>query len=115
MRTLFGVKDYQKTYDNHKSRFTKLETIPYEDIIDYGALETITGGVEWRIDHLKEIKSLKVRNWSIARVINAITWQYIQNALTDYGLTKYYATAFYIKHYEAVNSLMYDVLIELNG
>ena len=115
MQALFGVKDYNLTYNNHKSRMPKLENIAYEDVIDEYAdeniLSTIYNSNFYRYGFWKEEKSEKRKKRMLARMVNQATWDYIARVLTDEGLSKYYATAFYIKHYEAINKFMEEEVL----
>ena len=114
MQALFGVKDYELTYSNHKSRLPKLETVEYSSIINDHAEEIIRSNIYsssfYKYGFWKEEKSEKRKARMLARMVNQATWDYIAGRLISMGLTKYYATAFYIKHYKEVNEFMEEVL-----
>src|SRR5258708_14137534 len=117
MKQLFGVLDFTKTLDNHASKFSKIESIAYEDIFDSYADQNITSGIidsAWyKYGFWKNEPSEKRKKRMVARTVNAYTRGYIEQGLIDNNISKYNATAFYLKYYAAINEFMNEILEEI--
>jgi hypothetical protein len=115
MLSLFGVKDFNKTYSNHVNKISKLEDmgIEYSDIFDKDSAEIIA-------NDLKETpiytfgtfnrKSEKATLNAKARLVNYQTRAFIQYTLKLLGVNPNFDTAFYIAHYLKINEVMAEVL-----
>jgi hypothetical protein len=104
----FGVKHYTNSYRKWRWQISKVETIPYELIIDKNFVHTIVEEVlkfEWIKKQFKEKISKSAMN-SLRLSINRLVWGHIEKKLDHYSWHKTWATAFYLKHYGELNELM---------
>lgn len=112
---LFQVRDFNKTYEKHSKRMSTLEELmqeqglEYADIMDSDSWQTIDTMTEDKLQ-MYEGMGLKQTQRQIARLINAITRQVMQNSLEYYGLSKYHDTAFFMAHYMKTIEGMAEIL-----
>lgn len=112
---LFEVRDFNKTLTKHASKIDKLNQLMSEQGIDYN---DIMSADTWQtIDTMTEDKlqmyegmGIKQTDRQIARLINMVTRQVMQNSLEWYDLSKYLDTAFFMAHYTKTIEGMSEIL-----
>ncbi len=112
---LFTVRDFNKTLAKHAGKIDKLNELMSEQGIDYN---DIMSADTWQtIDTMTEDKlqmyegmGIKQTDRQIARLINMITRQVMQNSLEWYDLSKYLDTAFFMAHYMKTIEGMGEIL-----
>jgi hypothetical protein len=112
---LFEVRDFNKTLDKHKVKMSKLaemmeeKGLEYSDIMDSDSWQTIDTLTEDKL-RMYESMGIKQTERQIARLINMITRQVMQNSLEYYELNKYNDTAFFMAHYMKTIEGMSEIL-----
>lgn len=112
---LFEVRDFVKTSQKHAKRMDILaelmaeQGLEYSDIMDSDTWQTIDTMTEDKLQ-MYEGMGIKSTERQIARLINAVTRQVMQNVLEHYGLSKYHDTAFFMAHYQKTIEGMADIL-----
>lgn len=112
---LFQVRDFNKTLSKHTGKIDRLnelmksQDLEYSDIMDSNSWQTIDTMTE---DKLRMYEGLGVKQTDrqIARLINAITRQVMQNSLEYYEISKYLDTAFFMAHYMKTIEGMAEIL-----
>lgn len=112
---LFEVRDFVKTSQKHAGKIDTLsqlmeeQGLDYHDIMDSDTWQTIDTMTE---DKLRMYEGLGVKQTErqIARLINMVTRQVIQNVLEHYEISKYYDTAFFMAHYMKTIEGMAEIL-----
>lgn len=127
MQQLFGVKDYQATFNKHQSKIVKLQDsfeISYEDIVDSDFWNSVDYEVisstsfyyysenRWNPDHEDYIGEKRTKREQ-ARLINHYTRLAIQKNLKENNIPVSYDTAFYMAHFMKINEGMLDILNDL--
>lgn len=112
---LFEVRDFNKTLSKHTGKIDHLNEImeeqglEYSDIMDSNAWETIDTLTEDKLQ-MYEGMGIKQTERQIARLINAVTRQVMQNSLEYYEISKYLDTAFFMAHYMKTIEGMAEIL-----
>lgn len=112
---LFQVRDFNKTLAKHTAKIDKLneimseQGIEYSDIMDSDAWQTIDTMIEDQLQRY-EAMGFKQTDRQIARLINMVTRQVMQNSLEYYEISKYMDTAFFMAHYMKTIEGMSEIL-----
>lgn len=112
---LFEVRDFNKTLAKHTNKIDKLNDLMKSQSLKY---IDIMGSDTWQdIDTMTEDKlrmyegmGIKQTERQIARLINNMTRQVIQNNLEYYEIPKSYDTAFFMTRYMSVIEGMAEIL-----
>lgn len=117
---VFGVKDYQKTFDTHEGRIVKLNStykINYDDVVDNSFWITVhtESWKKWELmkDAWAKDLSEKRQARTKAQIINNYTRVAIRGSLKFLGVPESYDTAFYMKYYDQINKGMADILEDI--
>ena len=113
----FGVKDYSRSKENHKSRIKtrKNRGRKYRDIIDVYFEDWLTSEIVQSTQfhfYYEDIFKDGVNKSNVRQLKTFVNWkarELIQKGLEFNDLSKYYGTAFYVIHYAKINQLMKKV------